>query len=61
MTNIVPQSPASDQKAWEWLESYCREQVDDSSRQPERGRRCPPFQAIVFMPSLVVEARQWAW
>ncbi len=25
MTNIVPQSPASNQKAWERLESYCRD------------------------------------
>ena len=25
MTNVVPQSPASNQKAWERLESYCRE------------------------------------
>jgi endonuclease G len=25
LTNVVPQSPASNQKAWERLESYCRE------------------------------------
>jgi endonuclease G len=25
MTNVVPQSPASNQKGWEHLESYCRE------------------------------------
>jgi endonuclease G len=25
MTNVVPQSPASNQKGWERLESYCRE------------------------------------
>jgi endonuclease G len=25
MTNVVPQSPASNQKGWEWLEAYCRD------------------------------------
>src|SRR5205807_8272183 len=25
LTNVVPQSPNSNQKAWERLESYCRE------------------------------------
>src|SRR5260370_986330 len=31
MTNVVPQSPASNQKAWERLESYCRSLVKKGS------------------------------
>jgi endonuclease G len=29
MTNVVPQSPASNQKAWERLEDYCRRLAKD--------------------------------